>query len=336
MITNYSEFLFEERASAILYKFLMSNKTGRAYILPANICPIVPTTFMKAKVAFEFVDIDPDTLCLDEAVVLDKVTNSSDRYGGLLFNHTYGVDYVPSNLFNEIKSIDPTFYIIDDKCACSPHINQESITDLHIDLVIYSTGYAKYVDVGFGGFGFLKSHHYYDRTICVDYSNADLQELSSAHKSALESQTLFNYRDTNWLNCGHPKRSLDEYLELTNSKLREATDHKRQLNAIYTDIITKEFQYKLRFQNWRFNIRVTNKNEVLRKIFEHDLFASSLYHSLGEGVFVKEHYSNAVSIHARTINLFNDLHFTEDNAVEVCKLVNTYARWGKVNGSAPL
>ncbi len=50
------------RASAILYNLLVSQKQTKPWLLPANICPIVPITFMKADVPFEFVDISSETL----------------------------------------------------------------------------------------------------------------------------------------------------------------------------------------------------------------------------------------------------------------------------------
>jgi hypothetical protein len=45
------------RASAILYNLLVGRADSRPWLLPANICPIVPITFLKAQVPFEFVDI---------------------------------------------------------------------------------------------------------------------------------------------------------------------------------------------------------------------------------------------------------------------------------------
>lgn len=47
----------EKRASTVLYKFLISNCRGYSFILPANVCPVVPLTFIKANIDFVFVDI---------------------------------------------------------------------------------------------------------------------------------------------------------------------------------------------------------------------------------------------------------------------------------------
>ena len=41
--------------------------------------------------------------------------------------------------------------IIDDKCLCIP--NTKFKKNLYSDLEIYSTGYSKYCDMGYGGYG---------------------------------------------------------------------------------------------------------------------------------------------------------------------------------------
>ena len=46
-----------QRASAILYNYLSGNHFDKPFLLPANVCPVVPLSFMKAGVGFEFIDI---------------------------------------------------------------------------------------------------------------------------------------------------------------------------------------------------------------------------------------------------------------------------------------
>ena len=53
------------RASAILYNLLKSRENSEPWLLPANICPIVPITFFKAGVPIEFVDISVENLHMD-------------------------------------------------------------------------------------------------------------------------------------------------------------------------------------------------------------------------------------------------------------------------------
>ena len=51
---------FEARASTVLYNLLRSRRDRRPFLLPANVCPIVPLTFRRAGHAFRLVDIARD------------------------------------------------------------------------------------------------------------------------------------------------------------------------------------------------------------------------------------------------------------------------------------
>ncbi|MBU1662154.1 MAG: hypothetical protein KKD28_11865, partial [Chloroflexi bacterium] len=76
------------RASAILYNLLKSQDNSRPWLLPANICPIVPITFFKAGIPIEFVDISAETLHMDLEQAEGRLER--DAYGGILYAHTYG------------------------------------------------------------------------------------------------------------------------------------------------------------------------------------------------------------------------------------------------------
>jgi hypothetical protein len=82
------------RASAILYSILIADEEKRPWLLPANICPIVPITFLKARVPFQFVDISARTLHMD----LDQAEASikERKFGGLLYAHTYSEASTPN------------------------------------------------------------------------------------------------------------------------------------------------------------------------------------------------------------------------------------------------
>src|SRR5262245_18473479 len=113
------------RASAILYRLLKSQASPLPWLLPANICPIVPITFFKARVPFEFVDISTATLHMDLEQV--EALIKTRKYGGLLYAHTYGESSTPVEFFTNAKSLNPALLIIDDRCLCIPdlesHVN---------------------------------------------------------------------------------------------------------------------------------------------------------------------------------------------------------------------
>lgn len=143
---------FANRASALLCNFVHMNRFRRPFLLPANVCPVVPLSFLKAGVDFEFVDID-DSHAMNKDVALDKL--STGKFDGLLYVHAYGKINNNTRFYDDIKSINPNLCIIDDRCLCCPNTEDKMLNN--IDLQLFSTGYAKYVELSFGGFAKLNT-----------------------------------------------------------------------------------------------------------------------------------------------------------------------------------
>lgn len=315
--------VFEKRASVILYRYLCSSKVKGTYLIPANICPIVPITFLKAGIKFEFVDIKPDTLCIDEELLIARITGQRVKYNGIIFNHSFGVNYLPLKLFSELKGISPELNIIDDRCLCKPKLDNFTDKSDLIDLILYSTGYGKYADIGFGGFGLLKNTNNI-KDCSLEFDQRHLDHLESGWKYAIKTHSNFTYKDSKWLDCQKPPLEFAEYIDKVNTMVMQVEEHKRRLNYIYKTNIDYELQYPAEYQNWRFNIKVPRKDKLITKIFSNNLFASSLYESLGEGIFSKNHFPVAYKTHFDTINLFNDFNFTEEQAFLICRLINEH------------
>lgn len=129
---------YANRASAVLYSFLKSRSFTGPFLIPANVCPVVPLTMMKAGVDFEFVDID-ERHTMSEAIALERV--GIRDYDGILFVHSYGKRFDNEDFYKGLKSLNPNLTIIDDRCLCKPELNG-SIAH-HVDMALYSTGYAK-------------------------------------------------------------------------------------------------------------------------------------------------------------------------------------------------
>lgn len=301
--------LFANRACGIIYRFIRQN--GGRYLLPANICPVVPLTFRLAEVDFEFVDIDSKTLCIDEEECLSLVRKG--LYQGLVFVHTYGTQYNPQLFFRRLKSFGDSFHIVDDKCLCEPVF---TIPQTEADLTIFSTGYAKYVDLGGGGFGFLRDG--------FGLSTESLpflgKEIEPIYKDAFEKKIKISNVPDGWLDACVVDHLGDEYRQCVEREVDRMRKHKEEINAVYRKHLGSIKALGDEFNHWRYNILVENKHSVLNRLFEAGLFASSHYQP-SSALFVDGFFPNAQRLYDQVINLFNDKYFTREQALDVASIL---------------
>jgi hypothetical protein len=140
------------RAAAILENLLRSRQDPRPYLIPANVCPVVIEAFEAAGQPYECIDIAGDDLALDRDLARRRLERGS--CGGIVFVRTYG--FLGEVDFQELKELQPDLLVIDDRCLCRPDWQGSDLSP-GADVTLYSTGYAKYVDLGFGGFAHLEA-----------------------------------------------------------------------------------------------------------------------------------------------------------------------------------
>jgi hypothetical protein len=301
------------RASAILYNILVKRADLHPWLLPANICPIVPITFLKAQVPFEFVDISTVTLHMDLAQAVDLIKKR--KFGGLLYSHTYGELSTPLNFFSETKFLDPELLIVDDRCLCSPDLEP-----IHsADVILYSTGYAKIAELNFGGYAFLRDDFEY-QSASLPFKPEYYEEIEKKYKQAIQKREKFMYLDSDWLQIDPPFPAWYDYRRQIEIKRNDSLNHRTALNRIYESRLPKEIQLPQIYQTWRFNIHVKNKPKILNAIFNADLFASSHYVSLA-GIMNEGLAPQAEFLANEVINLFNDEHFDEKKAHKICDVI---------------
>ncbi|MCJ7804924.1 hypothetical protein MUP35_04310 [Patescibacteria group bacterium] len=311
--------VYEQRASVILYNLLKSFDKEGIFLIPANVCPIVVTTFLKAKRPFEFIDISNETLCIDHEVILSKIKAGNKKIAGVLFVRTYGTNVLFDDLFEKIKSAQNSLFLIDDSCLSIPDFKAES---KFADAVLFSTGNTKYVDIGFGGFALLKPNISYDH-FEEKYNPKDHEQLIASFREAISNDGTVKYQDSSWLNFTTPRLSLKNYKNLVSLEEKRSTDLKTKINSVYFNNLPKEIQLGSNFNLWRFNILVPDKEQLLKEIFHNGLFASSHYAPASK-LFAGNDCPNACSLYAKVINLFNDFHFDENRALEVTKIIKKF------------
>lgn len=266
------------RANKILFNFIKVNHITGKVILPANICVDVVNTLRYAGLELVFVDVQADNLCLDQSAVLQLAPSAAM----LLFVHTYGVEDEYHEFFVQVKEANPNIIIVDDKCLCFPDLN---VDDAPADLVLYSTGAKKMVELGGGGIGYVADQWEYDE---------------------LEVEPNEYLNNKPWL--------LD--IKQLYIKMDAMISHKDKLNAIYRDMLPASIQLPEQYQHWRFNILTDKKDEILKALFAEGLFASNHYQSLSPDCAI------ANNLHNYVVNLFNDQYYTNQQAIRTCEIIN--------------
>lgn len=316
-MTPHVEFVFAPRASTILYNLIVKRVDRRKFLLPANICAIVPLTFLKAGVSFEFVDLSPVNLQMDLEAAYRRLR--SGQCGGLLYAHTYGEPSTPNDFFAAAKAADPALLVIDDRCLCIPDFFPRQSPAPDADVLLYSTGYAKIVDLGLGGYAFLQRAVPY-QSRHLPYRPADLEALVKAFKQISLSRQPFVYRDSDWLQTDADLPAWEDFRSQAETALETSLAHRRELNAIYAAELPADLQLPAGYQTWRFNLRLPDRNAALKDIFDGGLFASAHYASLA-GIMMPGTCPQAEELAGQVINLFNDHHYTREMAEKACDII---------------
>ena len=303
------------RACSLLYSFIREH-ADRLWLLPVNVCPDVPLTFCLAKVAFKFVDINSHTLCIDINEVEKILHQSTSGSIGLLFVRTYGVLKDTSNDFKRLKSVCRDTLIIDDRCLCVP---ERTPSFWGADMILYSTGHCKQIDLGGGGLAFYQRMELYKIDPLLEYNGTDEEII---YKEAFKQGRPLESIPDGWLRMDR-YLSPDDYLSKIEEAIPERLAYKEQINRIYAKNLPSSIQLSQEFQTWRFNIVVESsaKEAILSNLFKQGLFASSHYHSVNR-LFDNVKYANSDDLYSCVINLFNDKYYTKEQAINTCEIIN--------------
>ena len=269
--------LTANRANKLLYNFLKVNNLSGNVLLPANVCPDVVKTLHHAGLSTTFVDLQVDNLCIHQEAVLRLAREASM----LLFVHTYGIEHDFYSFFEQVREQNPDIVIVDDKCLCLPDLD---VKDSAADLVLYSTGENKMINLGGGAIGFLAEKWQYDEV------RVEESELLSNELWLLDPKQLY-------------------------MKMDSIIAHKEKLNTIYRAMLPEAIQLPDAYQHWRFNILVPNQEQVLAALAAEGIPADCAYPSQDEACVV------ASNLHTLSVNLYNDKNLTPDQATRACEII---------------
>ncbi len=320
-----------ERASALIYALAKAGPKG-VWLLPANVCPAVPLALMQAKCPFVFVDIDPNTLCMDVKQAAQIISQSS-AVAGLIYVRTYGCAPQAEKDLPALRAALPSgAVLVDDQCLNTPNIDLAELDPHGADAVIFSTGYGKVLDLGGGGFGAFFNGLPYELPPPLSEEEAQEAEaalnarimVAKATGSALfpdpQSETL-----PNWIRGRLITFWPDHHQQIVN-ELPARLAHRDEINRIYAEGLSDlEGLTPLVPSDpvWRFNLRASRRDEFLAHIFKNGLFASAHYYPASD-LFGGSPCPVAKDLHSDVLNLFNDQHFSPEQARRIVSLARDF------------
>ena len=301
------------RASSVLYSWLICNHIEGTVILPANICETVPATYLKSGLKIKLCDIDKRNFDISEEIIKNTLNEDVKI---IHFNHTYGrKDKDQDVLINNIKKEYPQIIIVDDRCLCEPDLDYKGTS---ADMILYSTGHTKVVNIGKGGFAYISDKWDYIEQV-EQYSNkADMmfdKHIKECHK-IIRSVDL-NIMKSQWINFDLGM-STDEYINKLHDALPKAIEHKRIINEIYSEL---ECSLGDNYNIWRFQLFLNNPIECRYALFRNGLFCNNHFMSLGNGYFSDVTTENCNYLYTHILNLFNDFCYTEEQAEKTVRIL---------------
>lgn len=319
----------EGRAAYILFNILKSSSAQGRWIIPSNCCSVIPATFFKSETPFEVCDISTDNFCLDLNAVSEKINQQPSAYAGVLFIYTYGAEVNFNDSIVLFKERHPSILFVEDKCLCKPDV--ETGFNGVSDAILYSTGYAKYTDMGAGGYAYIVDSVPYERQ-WLTYQKSDKDELDQKIIDVIKKQQKLASEVflSNWLSSEHNCMADAEYFTELELATKNTQALKSKINQIYKAALPEECCMPDEFNQWRYNIIVNEPQKLIDAIFDAGLFASRHYKPIDYYITMPAQPSRISEwLYQHVVNMFNDKYASSSYAEKMCSIVKKHqARFG--------
>ncbi len=315
------------RALGILQLFLVQHQSAiQTWLLPATVCFSVPFLFVKMQKNIIFYDMGAS---VDELAALCVMNHYKPAQIGVLVVEPYGKALAKDT----IRQLTSQYAcVIQDSCLSIPDLNLPTATAA--DLIVYSTGKGKNLEIGQGAVAHLKEKYIITfsnlkadqkENIANNYAQADeywkniITTNSNVDRSFMENLTNI---DTSSQVGKFTEQSYIAQIKLLQPKI---ITHKAVLNQIYQTIIPEALQCTTPLHNWRFTLFVDKPEVVSKAIFGIEgLFASRHYANVAN--YIKTNHKNntfvvANFIQSHIINLFNDFYYNASKAEQTAELI---------------
>jgi hypothetical protein len=188
-------------------------------------------------------------------------------------------------------------------------------------MTLYSTGYAKRVDLGFGGFAWV-SHDWTDVSPDETYSGDAYERAVNFFRDPYPANHALASIPHEWLISGEV--DVNEYVEQIKTNMHERVTHEKDLREIYLNLIPSELHLGCEFE-WRFNLQIQNPSEVLDALLSNNLFASSHFGSVAFPISGSR-APNAERAAQHMVNLFTDHRYSPSMAERSAQIVARVAK----------
>lgn len=315
------------RASTLLYALAAARPAVGPWLVPANVCPVVPLALSAAGVAVEFLDIDPATLGMDLHLLSSRLRNGTTP-AGVVDVRTYGADAEADQRRRVIRaSVGSTTCIVDDRCAGVPLTNPDALGDARdVDVVLFSTGYGKYLDLGGAGHAFLRPGV---DLASVPEPTVPFRAIETWYKRAIAERVPLAQvseplrpASLQWVPHG-PGPEWSDHRRAIEAALPTTRQHKSVLNEIYYDYLGDADVLSEDHQRWRFSLRVAARDTALQAITAAGGFASAHYYP-ATALYGNQPAPVAHTVHSTILNLFNDAHYSPAMARRTAQVVRRH------------
>ena len=339
-----NKLIFSGRGSAALYAILTSLETKeRKILLPVNICEIVIPVINMAGFTPVFYDVNPSTGNSDFENIKAKYTGEE---AVLLAVHNFGAALEIDLISDWAK--EQGIFLIEDACNALGATFKNIPVGNWGDAAIYSFGYSKIVELGFGG-GLTVRESGLRQKVKKLISSFDLY--SDLHKEAdheFQSKLRILRKDS-----GNQKPEIyrplyEDYAKFLIYRLDEQSVNLIKDALVDLDtILLSRHQKAMMYRNgissskishiqevpgqifWRYNILVEpeSRDELLKLLIDNTIWASKWYPPVNQLFFEKNEsgsYPGAELFSKRVINLFVDERFSMTEVKRTISLINQF------------
>lgn len=336
VLEQKKNYLIVGRAATAVYLILKSKGIiGRKVIVPANICYAVIFPIIYSGNTPVFCDVDSLSGNLDYKTVSQKVENAAVA----ILPHMYG------NPIKDIKEIcdlckKNNVISIEDCASAMGAETQSRMCGSFGDYVIYSTGYSKTIDLGYGGM--IASDN--DLSLIRDmYECLPLKTLEDEANEAFFSKLYRLIRNNSSQTVSgdiiegltesmkrvfvHKMNISDELFLDEMNKLQSVIDQRRSEASLYSHLLSKnpyvmDYHFEKGAVPWRycFFVPPKEKKSVVEYLLDKNVPVSDWYPDVTKIFGYAERFKGVVEMESRILNL--PLMIGEEKIRSICNTMN--------------